>query len=65
MYARARLEVGHHGAGAIGVGIGLRQLLADDAERNALGKRAAETMRSQIGATARTAGELEELLARP
>jgi 3-deoxy-D-manno-octulosonic-acid transferase len=43
----------------------LLELLADDAERNALGKRAAETMRSQIGATARTAGELEELLARP
>ena len=36
-----------------------------DAERIALGRRAAETMRSQIGATARTAGELQELLARP
>jgi 3-deoxy-D-manno-octulosonic-acid transferase len=40
-------------------------LLANDAERRALGQRAAETMRSQIGATARTAGELQELLARP
>jgi 3-deoxy-D-manno-octulosonic-acid transferase len=43
----------------------LLELLANDAERIALGKRAAETMRSQIGATARTASELEELLARP
>ncbi len=41
------------------------ELLANDAERRALGKRAAETMRSQIGATARTAGELQELMARP
>ncbi len=40
-------------------------LLANDAERRALGQRAAETMRSQIGATARTAGELQELLAQP
>ncbi|MGA8213161.1 MAG: 3-deoxy-D-manno-octulosonic acid transferase [Candidatus Sulfotelmatobacter sp.] len=43
----------------------LMELLANDAERIALGKRAAETMRSQIGATARTADELRELLARP
>ena len=43
----------------------LLELLANDAERRALGKRAAETMRSQIGATARTAGELEKLLAEP
>ena len=43
----------------------LLELLANDEERKALGKRAAETMRSQIGATARTAGELQELLARP
>ncbi len=43
----------------------LLELLANDAERIALGKRAAETMRSQIGATARTADELQELLARP
>jgi 3-deoxy-D-manno-octulosonic-acid transferase len=43
----------------------LLELLAGDAERMALGKRAAETLRSQIGATARTVGELLELLARP
>lgn len=43
----------------------LLDLLANDAERRALGQRAAETMRSQIGATARTAGELQDLLARP
>jgi 3-deoxy-D-manno-octulosonic-acid transferase len=43
----------------------LLELLANDAERRALGLRAAETMRSQVGATARTAGELQELLARP
>jgi len=42
----------------------LLELLADDNERRALGQRAAETMRSQAGATARTAGELQELLAR-
>jgi 3-deoxy-D-manno-octulosonic-acid transferase len=43
----------------------LLELLANDVERRALGQRAAETMRSQIGATSRTAGELQELLARP
>jgi 3-deoxy-D-manno-octulosonic-acid transferase len=43
----------------------LIELLANDAERIALGQRAAETMRSQVGATARTADSLEELLARP
>jgi 3-deoxy-D-manno-octulosonic-acid transferase len=43
----------------------LLELLANDAERIALGQRAAETMRTQIGATARTADELEALLARP
>ena len=43
----------------------LLELLANDAERIALGQRAAETMRSQIGATARTAGALQELLAQP
>jgi 3-deoxy-D-manno-octulosonic-acid transferase len=43
----------------------LLELLANDKERRALGQRAAETMRSQIGATARTADELEELMARP
>ncbi len=40
------------------------ELLANNAERIALGQRAAETMRSQIGATARTADELQRLLAR-
>jgi 3-deoxy-D-manno-octulosonic-acid transferase len=43
----------------------LMELLANDAERKALGQRAAETLRSQSGATARTAEELQELLARP
>jgi 3-deoxy-D-manno-octulosonic-acid transferase len=43
----------------------LLQLLANAAERRALGQRAAETMRSQIGATERTARELQELMARP
>ena len=43
----------------------LLELLANDAERRALGQRAAETMRSQIGATARTADELQRMLARP
>jgi 3-deoxy-D-manno-octulosonic-acid transferase len=43
----------------------LLELLANDAERKGLGERAAETMRSQIGATARTASELEKLLAQP
>ncbi len=43
----------------------LLELLANDEERRALGQRSADTMRSQIGATARTAGELQELMARP
>src|ERR1700728_165037 len=43
----------------------LLELLANDVERQALGQRAAEAMRSQIGATARTAGELQDLLVRP
>jgi len=43
----------------------LMELLANDKERRALGQRAAETMRSQVGATARTASELRQLLARP
>jgi 3-deoxy-D-manno-octulosonic-acid transferase len=43
----------------------LMELLANDAERRALGRRAAETMRMQVGATARTADALMELLARP
>jgi len=41
------------------------ELLADDAERKALGQRAAETMRSQSGATAKTADELQQMMARP
>lgn len=42
----------------------LLELLANDVERRALGQRAAETMRSQVGATARTADELQAWLAR-
>jgi 3-deoxy-D-manno-octulosonic-acid transferase len=41
----------------------LMQLLSDDAERCALGQRAQETMRSQLGATARTLDALKTLLA--
>lgn len=41
------------------------ELLANDRERQALGGRAAQTMRSQIGATSRTASELQLLLAQP
>jgi 3-deoxy-D-manno-octulosonic-acid transferase len=41
----------------------LMQLLADDAERRALGRRAKETMRSQTGATARTLAALKTLIA--
>jgi len=40
----------------------LMQLLADDNERLALGRRAKETMRSQTGATARTLEALKPLL---
>jgi 3-deoxy-D-manno-octulosonic-acid transferase len=43
----------------------LLELLADDAERRALGQRAARTIRSQIGSTSRTADELQQLLAQP
>jgi 3-deoxy-D-manno-octulosonic-acid transferase len=42
----------------------LMELLANDAERRALGERASATLRSQVGATERTADELQELLAR-
>lgn len=42
----------------------LMELLADDAERKELGQRAFETLRSQSGATVRTAEALQELLAR-
>jgi 3-deoxy-D-manno-octulosonic-acid transferase len=41
------------------------ELFANDAERITLGQRAAETMRSQMGATTRVADELQNLLARP
>jgi 3-deoxy-D-manno-octulosonic-acid transferase len=41
------------------------ELLADDEKRRALGQRAAETMRSQVGATSRTAEELQRLLVQP
>jgi len=41
----------------------LMHLLADDAERRALGRRAQETMRSQTGATSRTLDALQNLLA--
>lgn len=40
----------------------LMELLAHDAERAALGQRAAETVRSQTGATLRTVEALKELL---
>jgi 3-deoxy-D-manno-octulosonic-acid transferase len=43
----------------------LMDLLNNEAERKALGQRAAEAARSQLGATARTAGELRRLLAEP
>ncbi len=39
------------------------ELLASDTDRKALGQRASETMRSQIGATARTADELQRMMA--
>jgi 3-deoxy-D-manno-octulosonic-acid transferase len=41
----------------------LMQLLADDAERRALGRRAQETVRSQMGATMRTLEALKTLIA--
>ncbi|HEY6371365.1 MAG TPA: 3-deoxy-D-manno-octulosonic acid transferase [Candidatus Sulfotelmatobacter sp.] len=40
----------------------LMQLLADDAERRALGRRALETIRSQMGATSRTLQGLQTLI---
>lgn len=52
-------------AGPAELPLALIELLANDVERRALGQRAAETMQSQRGATLRTAGELQELLARP
>jgi 3-deoxy-D-manno-octulosonic-acid transferase len=41
----------------------LMQLLADDAERRALGRRALQTIQSQMGATSRTLEALKTLLA--
>ena len=43
----------------------LMELLSNDAERTALGRRAAETLRSQAGATGRTLRFLEKLLDHP
>jgi len=43
----------------------LLELLPNDTERKALGQRAAETLRLQTGATARTADKLRALLANP
>src|ERR1019366_7689703 len=40
----------------------LMQLLADDAERLGLGRRALETIRSQMGATSRTLEALKTLI---
>jgi hypothetical protein len=39
-------------------------LLEDDAERQTLGRRAKETMQSQMGATSRTLEELKGLIGR-
>jgi 3-deoxy-D-manno-octulosonic-acid transferase len=41
----------------------LMELISNDAERQALGRRAAETLRSQAGATEKTLAALERLLA--
>jgi 3-deoxy-D-manno-octulosonic-acid transferase len=41
------------------------ELLANEEQRRALGRRAGETLHSQLGATKRTAGELQQLLAQP
>jgi len=43
----------------------LMELLSNDAERTALGRRGAEALRSQMGATDRTVGALERLLQPP
>ena len=43
----------------------LMDLLANQAERVALGRRGAETLRSQMGATEKTLQALEQLLAKP
>jgi hypothetical protein len=39
------------------------ELISNEAERKALGRRAAETLRSQAGATEKTLAALERLLA--
>jgi 3-deoxy-D-manno-octulosonic-acid transferase len=52
-------------AGPAELPLALMELLNDGSQREALGARAAETMRSQAGATTRTAGELRRLLAKP
>ncbi len=49
-------------AGLAELPLTLMQLLADEAERRALGRRALETLRSQMGATARTLAELQTLI---
>jgi len=41
----------------------LMELISNDAERRALGQRAAETLQSQAGATEKTFNALEKLLA--
>jgi len=41
----------------------LMELIANETERKALGQRAAETLRSQAGATEKTFAALEKLLA--
>ena len=43
----------------------LMELLSNDSERVALGRRGAETLRSQMGATEKTVKALEKLLASP
>ncbi len=50
-------------AGTAELPLTFMQLLADDAERRALGRRAQETMRSQMGATLRTLEALKALVA--
>ncbi len=49
-------------AGLAELPLTLMQLLADDTERRALGRRAEQTMRSQMGATSRTLAGLQSLL---
>jgi 3-deoxy-D-manno-octulosonic-acid transferase len=51
-------------AGSSDLPLAITELLGDDAKRRALGARAAETMKSQAGATKRTVSELRQLLAK-